>query len=150
MKVFLKIRNTYCWALRIESWELWRIFVKGQKREKENCEKLMIVSAIICTFSMNFLASYSLFVFSRTCVRISGSSQSHSFISSSRFLPATDSEKYISRLSVFPMKCWNMSILRLQQFRPMSNFYSRTTGKGAFLRWYLCHEAFAFLVPKLW
>ena len=63
----------------------------------------MIVSAFICTFSMIFFASYSLFVFSRTCVRISGSSQSQSFISSSRFLPAADSEKYISRLSVFPI-----------------------------------------------
>ena len=87
-------------------------FIKDQKQEKESGEGLMIVSAIICTFSMNFFASYSLFVFSRTCVRISGSSQSQSFISSSRFLPAADSEKYISRLSVFPI------------IREMSSFFS--------------------------
>ena len=45
-------------------------------------------------------------------MRISGSSQSQSFISSSRFLPAADSEKYISRLSVFPIT------------REMSSFFS--------------------------
>ena len=85
------------------AWKGVERFVNDQVLGIIDWKALTIKSELVILFFKQAFAAYSLFVSFRIWARISGSSQLHAFICSSRVLPAVDSEKYISRLSTFPM-----------------------------------------------